>query len=139
MIRLTDDTITTDEALAAVASRGCGGTAVFIGTVRDDPDAHPNGGLHYEAYVTMAREKLERLEADIVGEYAGSRVAILHRLGDVPVGEASIVIAVATPHRTEAFEACRKAIETVKRDIPIWKIGGSCCHAKPSPGSGGDK
>lgn len=130
MILLTERPITTEEALKAVASPECGGIAVFVGTVRDDPDARPAGSLTYEAYAPMASQGLERIAGGIRSRHPEARVAILHRTGVVPVGEASVVIAVATAHRAEAFEECRQAIETLKKDVPIWKHGGLCCRSE---------
>ena len=122
MIKLTDAPIDVHAVLAAVASPACGGTAVFIGTVRPDPDAADRAALDYEAYGPMAVKKLEELAADLRRREPEARVAIVHRTGTIPVGEASVVIAVATPHRAPAFELCREAIERLKRDVPIWKL-----------------
>src|SRR5262249_12571593 len=109
--------------LDAVASPACGGTALFIGTVRDDRDAHSSGRLRYEAYTAMALEQMREIAAGIRRRHAGARGAIVHRGGAIPVGAAGAAIAVATPHRAEAFTECRVAIDTLKREVPIWKLG----------------
>lgn len=121
MIRLQPEPLSVDAALAAVASPDCGGTTVFIGTVRADADTPGGRPLRYEAYGPMALREMERLEASIRERHPGARAAILHRTGDIPIGEASVVIAVAAPHRDEAFAACREAIEELKKNVPIWK------------------
>ena len=137
MIRLSHEPISVDDAIRAVSSPSCGGTATFVGTVRDDADTGPNGVLRYEAYIPMAVRLMEQLAEEIRLRYEGARIAILHRVGEIPVGEASVVIAVAAPHRAEAFDACRRIIETIKRDVPIWKTGAPCDHcAAPSAAVG---
>lgn len=122
LIRLSAEPIRVEEALRAVASPRCGGTALFIGTVRNDADAARDRGLCYEAYASMALRELKRLADDLEGRYPGMRFAAVHRIGFVPLGEASVAIAVAAPHRREAFAACREAVEILKRDVPLWKI-----------------
>lgn len=132
-VQVIKEPISLDAILAAVASPACGGTAVFVGTVRDDDDTRSGGVLQYEAYDSMALRKMEEIAAGIRERCPEARLAIVHRIGPIPVGEASVVIAVATPHRPEAFAECRQAIETLKRDVPIWKVGGSrdCCPDRP--------
>jgi molybdopterin synthase catalytic subunit len=119
-----------DEALAAVADPGAGGTCVFVGTVRD----HSSGGdevteLAYEAWDELAEERLHEIAGGLLERWELCRVALLHATGTLPVGRTSVVIAVSAPHRAEAFEACRFAIEELKRDVPIWKretyVGGT--------------
>lgn len=122
MVRLVNGPISADEALRAVSSPACGGTVLFIGTVRHDADTEGADALDYESYAPMAERKLEEIAAGIRKQDPDARVAILHRVGRVPVGEASVIIAVAAPHRAAAFEACRGAMEALKRDVPIWKV-----------------
>lgn len=121
MVRLVEGPLSVDDALRAVASPDCGGTAVFIGTVRRDADTQSRDALHYETYRPMALRKLEEIAADVRRRVPGARAAILHRVGPVPVGEASVIMAVSAPHRAEAFELCRLAVEALKADVPIWK------------------
>jgi molybdopterin synthase catalytic subunit len=78
-------------------------------------------GLHYEAWDDLAAGRLEEIAREMRDRWPLSRVAILHRTGDIAIGEASVVVACSAPHRAEAFEACRHGIERLKEDVPIWK------------------
>jgi molybdopterin synthase catalytic subunit/molybdopterin converting factor small subunit len=118
---LTDGPIDTDAVVATVAGPGRGAVLIFLGTVRDSHGGRGVEKLIYSAYRTMALEGLERIVADLEASSPGLRAAIVHRLGEVPVGEASVVIAVASPHRAAAYEANRTALERLKTEIPIWK------------------
>jgi molybdopterin synthase catalytic subunit len=121
MAYLTRSPISRDALLAEVASPACGGTCVFLGTVRDGPDESGVTAIEYSAYEEMVEAEFGRLLADAGERWPEARIAVRHRLGEIPVGEASIAIAAAAPHRAEAFEACRYVIEEVKRRIPVWK------------------
>jgi molybdopterin synthase catalytic subunit len=121
LLRVQADGLSVDEALAAVADPGAGGTCVFVGTVRDRSDAGDVTGLEYEAWDELAVRRLSELADELFERWPIARVAILHRTGNLAVGESSVVIAVSAPHRAEAFEACRHAIERLKHDVPIWK------------------
>lgn len=101
----------------------CGGMATFDGVVRGESDAAHGRlvRLDYEAHERMALAQLRRLCEDAMQRFGTRRVAVVHRLGAVPVGEVSVSIAVACAHRREAFDACRFLIDTLKRDVPIWK------------------
>jgi molybdopterin synthase catalytic subunit len=120
-MRFTRTLIVLDELLAEVASPQRGGTCVFLGTVRNDPDERGVVAIEYSAYVEMAEGELERILAGAREAHPAARVAARHRLGDVPLGEASIAVVAAAPHRAEAFAACRHVIEEMKRRLPIWK------------------
>ncbi|HEX2031459.1 MAG TPA: molybdenum cofactor biosynthesis protein MoaE [Actinomycetota bacterium] len=111
----------TDEALAAVGDPGAGGTAVFLGTVRRDSSVGPLERLEYSAYEEMAVQVLGDIAEEIAGKWPLLGVAILHGVGHLGVGEPTVVVACSAPHRAEAFEACRYAIDEVKRRTPIWK------------------
>lgn len=121
LTRVTPALLSVDEALAFVADPAAGGTCVFLGTVRDHSAAGDVTGLRYEAWDELAERRLEELATELTTTWELRKVAILHRTGDLGVGEASVVIAVSAPHRSEAFEACRHAIERLKEDVPIWK------------------
>ncbi len=118
---LTRDPISPAALLAEVASPGCGGTCLFLGTVRDAPEDGGVTAIEYTAYDAMATAELDRIRAEMVKRWPTARLAIRHRLGLVATEEASIGIAVAAPHRDEAFAACRYVIEEVKRRLPVWK------------------
>jgi molybdopterin synthase catalytic subunit len=124
LVRLSTEPLSVDDALAFVADPGAGGTCVFVGTVRDRSDAGDVTGLHYEAWDDLAVERLREIAAEMRDRWPVGRVAILHRTGDLAVGEASVVVACSSPHRAEAFEACRHGIERLKEDVPIWKKEG---------------
>lgn len=118
---LTREPISPAALLAEVASPGCGGTCLFLGTVRDAPEDGGVTAIEYTAYDAMAAAELDRIRAETAKRWPNARLAIRHRLGLVATEEASIGIAVSAPHRDEAFAACRYVIEEVKRRLPVWK------------------
>lgn len=121
MSHLTRERISLDALLAAVASPTCGGTCVFLGTVRNGPDEHGVTAIEYSAYEEMVEAEFGRLLADAGTRWPDARIAVRHRLGTIAAGEASIGIAAAAPHRAQAFDACRFVIEEVKKRVPVWK------------------
>jgi molybdopterin synthase catalytic subunit len=121
LTRVTADPLSVDEALEFVADPGAGGICVFIGTVRDHSDAGDVTGLRYEAWDDLAITRLGELADELAEKWPVKKVAILHRTGDLGVGELSVVVACSAPHRADAFEACRQGIERLKEDVPIWK------------------
>ena len=121
LVRVTDEAIGADEAIAFVGDPAAGGTCVFLGTVRDHSEAGGVTGLTYEAWDELAVRRLEELGTELFGTWPLRKVALLHRTGDLAVGEVSVVVACSAPHRAEAFEACRHGIERLKEDVPIWK------------------
>jgi molybdopterin synthase catalytic subunit len=124
LVRLSTEPLSVQDALTFIADPGAGGSCLFIGTVRDRSDAGDVTGLHYEAWDDLATERLSEIAAEMLDRWPLRRVAILHRTGDLAVGEASVVVACSAPHRAEAFEACRHGIERLKEDVPIWKKEG---------------
>jgi molybdopterin synthase catalytic subunit len=118
MVNLTRHPLDVAELLAEVQSPARGGTCVFVGTVRDDGDVT---GIEYSAYEAMALEEIARIVSDAQAQWPDARVTLQHRLGLIPIGEASIAIAAGAPHRAEAFAACRFVIEEVKKRLPVWK------------------
>ncbi|HEX2254030.1 MAG TPA: molybdenum cofactor biosynthesis protein MoaE [Thermoanaerobaculia bacterium] len=118
---LVEGTLDVAAVTAAVSGSGCGAVVTFLGTVRDQHQGRPVDRLVYSAYRTMAERALAGIVADLEAEHAGLSAAIVHRVGEVPVGEASVVIATASPHRAAAYEASRTALERLKREVPIWK------------------
>lgn len=104
-----------------VAGPGMGGTTVFIGTVRAGPDDGQVEAIEYSAYDEMADAELDRILAEVARGWPDARPAVLHRVGRVPTGEASVAVVVAAPHRPVAFEASRFIIEEIKKRVPIWK------------------
>ena len=107
--------------LSEAARPDCGALAVFLGTTRDHHDGRRVVRLAYEAYEPMALAALESLEREAAGRYEIAACRIVHRLGEVPLSEASVAVIVAAGHRGPAFDACRWAMDELKRTVPIWK------------------
>lgn len=109
-------------ALSAVVRRDASGAvASFVGVVRNEHQGRRVHHLVYEAYPPMAEREMRRIVADIRSRWVITAVALVHRTGRLEIGEASVAVAVAAPHRREALEACAFAIERIKQDVPIWK------------------
>jgi molybdopterin synthase catalytic subunit len=121
MIELTNQPIDPSAILARVASNDAGGVVLFLGTTREFTGGRRTESLDYECYPAMAEKKLAELEALAHSRWPLVGCAIVHRLGHLELGEASIAIAVSSPHRQAAFEAGKWLIDTIKQDIPIWK------------------
>jgi len=120
-IRVTADPLDVGEAVTFVADPGAGGTCVFLGTVRDHSPAGEVTGLTYEAWEDLAVARLEEAAEELLDGWPLHKVALLHRTGDLAVGDVSVVVACSSEHRAEAFEACRRGIDRLKQDVPIWK------------------
>lgn len=121
LVRVTQEEIGAEEAVAFVGDPGAGGTCVFLGTVRDHSSAGEVTGLTYEAWQELAERRLEELGRELFAAWPLRKVALVHRFGALGIGDVSVAIAVSAEHRAEAFEACRHAIERLKADVPIWK------------------
>jgi molybdopterin synthase catalytic subunit len=121
MIRLTYDVIDYHALTESVRRNHCGAVVTFLGTVRDLTDGKVTTALDYEAYPGMAEKKLAEIETDTRSRWLVGEIALVHRLGHLEVGEVSVAVAVSCPHRAEAFEACRHAIDRLKELVPIWK------------------
>ncbi len=119
--RLTDGPIDVAGLSGEVGHPGCGAVVLFLGTARDHHAGRPVTRLVYHGYRRMAEASLERIAGELEAAGDGLRLGIVHRLGEVPIGEASVAIAAAAPHRAAAFEAARTALERLKRETPIWK------------------
>jgi molybdopterin synthase catalytic subunit len=120
-IRVTADPLDPAEAVASVADPAAGGACVFLGTVRDHSEAGSVTGLTYEAWEEMALARLEELGEELFDTWPLRRVSLWHRIDELAVGETSVIVACSAAHRAEAFEACRRGIERLKDDVPIWK------------------
>jgi len=105
----------------APAAPGCGAVVEFAGVVRGEENGEVIGALDYETYEAMARGEMERILRELAAEFACESVAVWHRVGRVPVGEASIVVRVEAKHRAEAFGMLAEFMKHLKRDVPIWK------------------
>ncbi len=120
-VALVDDAIDLAAVEALVRSPHHGAVVLFLGTVRDHHGGRSVARLTYSAYRSMALKNLQSIVEQLEQASEPTRVAIVHRLGDVAVGEPSVVIATASPHRAAAYEASRRALERLKREVPIWK------------------
>ena len=121
MIEITAAPIDHAEVTDQVRSHQAGAVCTFLGTVRELTGGRQTIALDYEAYPEMALKKLADLEREARGRWPIVEVAIVHRIGHLELGEISVVIAVSCPHRAEAFDACRFAIDALKEEAPIWK------------------
>jgi molybdopterin synthase catalytic subunit len=121
MFRVTDKKIDVQMLVDFVTDPEAGAIATFIGTTRNNNEGRTVIALDYEAYPEMAEKELTRIGAEAAQRWPIRRMAILHRLGPVKIGEASVVIAVSAAHRDAAFAASRFAIEEIKKTVPIWK------------------
>lgn len=121
MIRLTAEPIDYAALTEQVRRAGCGAVVTFLGTVRDLTGDRVTVALDYEAYPGMAEKKLAEIEREARARWPVGELALVHRLGRLEVGEVSVAVAVSCPHRAQAFEACRFAIDRLKELVPIWK------------------
>src|SRR6187549_3699467 len=121
MIALTHSAIDPAAVLADVASHDAGAAVLFVGVTREFTKGRQTASLDYECYPQMAEAKLAELEALAREKWPLVHVSIVHRLGRLGLGDASIAIAVSSPHRQAAFEAGKWLIDTIKEDVPIWK------------------
>lgn len=125
LVGLRESPLSTDEVLSAVHDERAGGTAFFIGTVRDHDHGRTVTALSYSAHPT-AEAEMRRVMGEVVSDVSATagpvyRVAALHRVGDLAIGDPAVVVAAATGHRAEAFDACRRLIDEIKAQVPIWK------------------
>lgn len=121
LFNIVEHPIVVDEVINKVVDRNAGAITTFIGTVREMTGTKRTVYLKYEAYVPMAEKQLASIGEDIATQWPGAKAAITHRIGELQISDIAVAIAVSTPHRAEAFAACRYAIERIKEIVPIWK------------------
>ena len=121
MIELTEKTLDPEKITDKVRRDTNGAVVTFLGTTRDNFEGKTVVTLEYEAFDEMAVKKLEEVRQELMAEFGLEEIAISHRVGIVGIGEISLVIAVGSPHRKEAFNACHKAVDRIKEVVPIWK------------------
>ena len=121
LISITRERLDRDALIAVVAHPSIGGIVVFEGVVRDNARGKQVRYLEYDVYPEMAVQQIREIVAEAERRWGVERVAVAHRVGRLEIGEASVVIVVAAPHRGEAFDACRYIIDTLKTTVPIWK------------------
>ncbi|MFC7304954.1 molybdenum cofactor biosynthesis protein MoaE [Streptomyces monticola] len=128
LLAVRDTPLSVDEVFTAVGDSAAGGTALFVGTVRNHDGGADVDALGYSCHPT-AEAELRRVAEKVVADHPVRALAAVHRVGDLEVGDLAVVVAVSCPHRAEAFEACRKLIDDLKHEVPIWK------HQKFSDGT----
>ena len=121
LIQITREPLDRAALVATVTHPGAGGIVVFEGVVRDNARGKQVRYLEYDVYPEMAIKQIRAIAAEAEQRWGARHVAVAHRVGRLEIGEASVIVAVATPHRAEAFEACRYIIDTLKATVPIWK------------------
>jgi len=121
MFRVTTEPLSVQQVNDLVKRPTDGAVVTFDGIVRNNFDGRPVRYLAYEAYAAMAEKKMAEIGAEVQQKFAIGEIAMVHRIGRLEIGESSIVIAVAAPHRHAAFEACAYAMDRVKAEVPVWK------------------
>ena len=121
MARITRDPLEARDPISRVEHSGAGAILTFAGVVRDSHRGRLVLGIEYHAYEEMALQEIARIEEAAREMWPGIAIEVAHRLGSLRVGEASVVIAVSSPHRADGFAALRFAIDTLKQTVPIWK------------------
>lgn len=121
LCQLREQPLSVDEVLAALQRSDVGGIALFIGAVRDHAEGKAVARLDYEAHPELALREMRSVLQEVARAHPGSRVAVLHRVGQLAVGNLAVVVGASAAHRGEAFAACRAAIELLKQRVPIWK------------------
>jgi molybdopterin synthase catalytic subunit len=115
-----DEALSVDEVLRAVQHPRCGGIALFVGVVREHDHGADVSALDYSAHPSVV-ESLAQVCADVAGRHEVARLAAVHRVGHLEIGDLAVVAAVSAPHRGQAFDACRDLVDTLKGTVPIWK------------------
>ena len=118
---IVTDPIRAEDVLGRVGSDQDGAAILFLGVVRDHADGRPVSGMRYDAYAEMAESVLAEIASEAAARLGTDRVAVVHRTGELAIGETSVAIAVSSPHRAESFDASRYVIEEIKKRLPVWK------------------
>ncbi|NRQ37813.1 molybdenum cofactor biosynthesis protein MoaE [Nonomuraea sp. NN258] len=120
LLGIRDTSLSVDEVLAAVGDHAAGGTTIFVGTVREQDHGKPVTRLSYSAHPS-AEDELRRVAEKVAADFPVTALAAVHRVGDLELGDTAVIVAVACPHRGEAFQASRRLIDDLKSQVPIWK------------------
>lgn len=120
LLAIREAPLSVDEVFAAVGDQAAGGTALFVGTVRNHDGGTDVARLGYSSHPS-AEAELRRVAEKVVADHPVRALAAVHRVGDLEVGDLAVVVAVSCPHRAEAFDACRTLIDDLKHEVPIWK------------------
>lgn len=120
LLAIRDTSLSVDEVYAAVGDHAAGGTTLFVGTVREQDHGKPVTGLSYSAHPS-ALDELRKVAEKVAADFPVTALAAVHRIGDLELGDIAVIVAVAAPHRDEAFRASRRLIDDLKAEVPIWK------------------
>lgn len=120
LIGIRDTPLSVDEVLGAVGDRAAGGTALFLGVVRDEDHGNSVRRLSYSAHPT-AEQQLRKVMSRVASAFPVKALAAVHRVGDLEIGDLAVIVAASCPHRAEAFEASWRLIDDLKAEVPIWK------------------
>lgn len=118
---ITRDVIDAASVLGRVGSPADGAAVLFVGMVREENDGRRVSGMSYDAFVEMAEPVLREIAGEAAERVGSDRIAVVHRIGELRIGDVSVAIAVSAPHRAEAFNAARQVIEQIKQRLPVWK------------------
>jgi molybdopterin synthase catalytic subunit len=121
MISITEKPIDLNEVLLHSKDDSAGATTLFLGSVRDHNEGQNVSGINYEAYKEMSQSVLLEIESEVLRKWDIKKFIAIHRIGDLKIGDVSVAVSISTEHRSDAFEACRYAIDTIKTRVPIWK------------------
>ena len=121
MFKITYEIITEAQVREVVESPETGAVVLFLGTVRNNTDGRQVKHLEYDAYTPMAERKMAEIGQEILEKWGIKHVAIIHRVGKLEIGEVSVAVGIASPHRKDGFEACKYAMDRLKQIVPIWK------------------
>ncbi len=121
LCRISDEEISLDAVRQAVEHPGAGGICIFHGVVRDSADGRQVSRLDYEAHESLAHKEMTLVLEGVAAEHAGVRIAAVHRIGKLGIGDVAVCVAVSAAHREDAFTACRKTIDRIKETVPLWK------------------
>jgi molybdopterin synthase catalytic subunit len=121
MYSIVKSPINVEDLLSQARDDSAGAVLLFLGTVRDHNEGIPVAGIYYEAYQKMAEESLFRIEKETLRRWKLLKIAMIHRIGELNVGDISVAIAVSSEHRNVAFEAGHYVIDRIKKEVPIWK------------------
>ena len=122
LVGIVDEAVDVAALYAGVSKAGVGAISVFLGTVRDTNAGKPVSGIDYEAYRPMAEAELNRIVREVEAALPGTRIAAVHRLGTLGIGDISVAIAAAHARRKQAMEAAQRVIELIKARVPVWKL-----------------
>ncbi len=121
LFEVTNSPLSVDSLVGVVLTGGDGAVVTFVGTVRDNHQGRRVLALEYEAYAEMAVSEMRRIGVEMIEKWGLHGIAMRHRVGKLEIGEISVIIAVSSPHRREAFEACSEALDMLKATVPVWK------------------